>query len=205
MHFTTTHLLVLADDGSYRLYDLSDPSHYTQHTLGSEVSDLGIVSARAYSDGFVVLTGGLQFLEIKGWKGSRSIPLAASALGEMPSAWTLIPPEQSTTGQIQIIVSTSSTVISLDSTERIDQRITKGPFSHIQLSPNGRFLALLTITGLLWVVSVDFSRSLSEVDFSQMDDEGGIPDQAEWCGDNAVVLAWQGRVAVVGPGGDCLK
>lgn len=205
MHFTTSHFLVLADDGSYRLYDLSDPSHYTQHSLGSEVSDLGILSARAYADGFVILTGGLQFMEVRGWKGGRPIPLAPSGLTDPPSAWTLVPPEQSTTGELQILFSTEQTIVLLDLTERMDQRITKGPFSHIILSPNGRFFALVTITGLLWVVSVDFGRSLSEVDVSQMDDEGGVPDQAEWCGDNAVGLVWKGRLAVVGPGGDCLK
>jgi hypothetical protein len=34
---------------------------------------------------------------------------------------------------------------------------------------------------------------------------GGVPEKAEWCGDNAVVLAWGGRVVVVGPSGEYLK
>jgi hypothetical protein len=101
-------------------------------------------------------------------------------------------------------------MITLDALERIDQRISRGPFSHILPSPNGRFLALLTATGTLWVVSSDFARSLSEVDISAMGgseegEGGGIPEQAEWCGDNAVVLCWEGRVVVVGPSGDCLR
>lgn len=83
MHFTSTHLMVLSDEGVYRLYDLSNPSSYGQYTLGQEVSELGIISAQAYDDGFVVLTGGLQFLEVKGWKGGRAKPLAAS--GELCS------------------------------------------------------------------------------------------------------------------------
>lgn len=32
-----------------------------------------------------------------------------------------------------------------------------------------------------------------------------MPEKAEWCGDNAVVLAWGGRVVVVGPSGEYLK
>jgi hypothetical protein len=32
-----------------------------------------------------------------------------------------------------------------------------------------------------------------------------VPEKAEWCGDNAVVLAWGGRVVVVGPSGEYLK
>ena len=62
----------------YRLYDLSNPAAYTQHTLGAEVQEMGIVNAKGYEDGFVVLTGGLQFLEVRGWRGGRVGAMAAS-------------------------------------------------------------------------------------------------------------------------------
>ena len=237
MHFTPTHLLVLSDEGTYRLYDMSNPQEFSQYTLGTEVSELGIVSAKGYDDGFVVLTGGLQFLEVRGWKGGRVGALAPAGksivylqrwthhdefgkvltcmcilgLTTPPHSWTIIPPDQSTSGHVEILVSSDSSILTIDALERIDQRISRGPFSHILLSPNGRFLALVTITGLLWVVSSDFARSMSEVDISDMGGEiegqggGGIPDQAEWCGDNAVVLSWKGRVVVVGPNGDALR
>jgi len=39
---------------------------------------MGIVTAKGYDDGFVVLTGGLQFMEVKGWKGGRVGAMAAS-------------------------------------------------------------------------------------------------------------------------------
>ena len=108
------------------------------------------------------------------------------------------------------MISSGSTILSLDALERIDQLISRGPFTHILLSPNGRFLALITATGLLWVVSSDFARSLSEVYINDMGardegDRGGVPDRVEWCGDNAVVLAWGGSVVVVGPAGETLK
>lgn len=46
---------------------------------------------------------------------------------------------------------------------------------------------------------------MSEVDISDLSDEGlGRPEKVEWCGDNALVLAWGGKVIVVGPGGDSL-
>lgn len=78
IHFTPTHLLVVSDEGLYRLYDLSNPASYSQHSLGAEVQEMGIVTAKGYDDGFVVLTGGLQFMEIKGWKGGRVGAMAAS-------------------------------------------------------------------------------------------------------------------------------
>jgi hypothetical protein len=131
-------------------------------------------------------------------------------LNELPHAWSVIPPDQSSSGHPEILFSTNTTIITLDALERIDQRVSRGPFSHILPSPNGRFLALITATGTLWVVSSDFARSLSDVDISTMGgveegEGGGIPERAEWCGDNAVVLAWEGRVVVVGPSGDCLR
>ena len=36
-------------------------------------------------------------------------------------------------------------------------------------------------------------------------DGGGVPDRVEWCGDNAVVLAWGATVVVVGPAGETLR
>jgi WD40 repeat protein len=80
IHFTPEYLLVLSDEGTYRLYDRSNPQVYTQYTLGAEVAELGLVSAKAYDDGFVVLSGGLGFLEVKGWNGGRVSALAASGM-----------------------------------------------------------------------------------------------------------------------------
>lgn len=85
LHFTATHLLVLADEGTYRLYDISNGTH-AQYTLGSEVNELGVVSAKGYDDGFVVLTGGLQFLEVRGWKGGRVGALAPSGKPQLRAA-----------------------------------------------------------------------------------------------------------------------
>ena len=147
---------------------------------------------------------------------------------EPPHSWTIISPEQSTSGHTEILVSTGTTIITLDALDRIDQvrhtfphnrapqlqmneianrqRLSRGPFSHILLSPNGRFLALITASNILWVVSADFQRNMSEVDISTIGDEDlGRPEKVEWCGDNALVLGWGGKVVVVGPGGDSLR
>jgi hypothetical protein len=72
IHFTPAHLLVVSDEGLYRLYDLSNPTSYSQHSLGAEVQEMGIVNAKGYDDGFVVLTGGLQFMEVRGRVGAMA-------------------------------------------------------------------------------------------------------------------------------------
>lgn len=206
LHFSASCLIVLSDEGTYRVYDLSSPGEYKQFTLGTEVADLGIVSARAWDDGLVVLTGGLQFVESRGWKGGRVTNLVPSGLTDAPLSWAVVPPDNSTSGHVEVVISTGSTVVTLDTLERIDQRLNRGPFAHIAISPNGRFFALVTVTGLLWVVSSDFARNLSEVDITKFaDGASNLPDRVEWCSDNAVVLSFGGRVVMVGPGGDALQ
>jgi len=39
-----------------------------------------VVSGKGYDDGFVVLTGGLQFMEVRGWKGGRVGAMAPSGM-----------------------------------------------------------------------------------------------------------------------------
>ncbi|KAL0240233.1 hypothetical protein I308_106782 [Cryptococcus tetragattii IND107] len=205
LHFTSQNLIVLSDEGLYRVYDLSSSGEYKQHTLGSEVAEMGLVDGQAWEDGMIVLTGGLEYLQVNGWSGGRAIRLSPSGLSELPTSWSLLSPDKSPTGHAQVLFSSSSTLITLDALERIDQRVSRGPFSHIRVSPNGRFLALITVFGSLWVVSSDFSRNLSEVDIGELSDNAGLPEKVEWCGDNAVVLGWGGKVIVVGPAGDSLK
>lgn len=38
----------------------------------------------------------------------------------------------------------------------------QGPFTKMSVSPNGKYLALFTAEGKLWVVSTDFEKNLSE-------------------------------------------
>jgi hypothetical protein len=97
-------------------------------------------------------------------------------------------------------------------------RLTRGPFSAVVPSPNGKLLALLTNDKKLWVVSSDFRRSLSEFDITQCEayiapNEGtddvslrqlGIR-QIEWCGNNTVAIAWETEVIMVGPFGDSIR
>lgn len=54
------------------MYDLQ--GDYSQHSLGTEAAELGIVDAKIHEHGMVALTGSLTLLEIKGWDG-RSPPI----------------------------------------------------------------------------------------------------------------------------------
>lgn len=77
-------LVVLNEEGVYRLYDLQ--GDYQQYSLGAEAGELGIVDARIHENGLVALTGSLTLLEVKGWEGGRPLMLANPGISHSPTA-----------------------------------------------------------------------------------------------------------------------
>jgi vacuolar protein sorting-associated protein 16 len=71
---TDEKLVVLNEEGVYRIYDLQ--GDYQQHSLGAEAAELGIIDARIHGNGFVAFTSSLTLLEVKGWDGARPLSLA---------------------------------------------------------------------------------------------------------------------------------
>lgn len=169
-----------------------------------------------------------------------SIPGFSRSAGPLiPTAWTFISPDASNSGLLEVLFSppaasststdgapegAGGTVISLDSVSgSSDMRLSRGPFSSILSSPNGKLLSLLTAEKILWVVSADFQRSLSEFNIIECDsykdalsrstsstnDLGGLGGtgirQIQWCGNNTVALAWDNEVVLVGPFGESLR
>lgn len=89
----------------------------------------------------------------------------------------------------------------MDAVECEDRFLDVGPFSHISVSPNGKFVGLYTETGVLHVVTSDFQTRLSE-----HQSKSRIPPKyLQWCGNDAVVVAWEDEVHIIGPGGSLAK
>lgn len=105
---------------------------------------------------------------------------------------------------MEVLVSTESTIFTVDNLENVDQRLSRGPFTHISPSPNGKFLALLTFTGTLWVVSSDFQRNITEFETSNVPEAEGSVKQLEWCGNDAIIVTWSNLVLLVGPSGETI-
>lgn len=189
------------------MYDLQ--GDYQQYSLGAEAAETGVVDARVHGGGLVAMTGSLTLLDVKGFTGSKPLALANSNLTEPPHAWTIIPPDLTLSRHTEVLLSpiTSPSIFSVDTLECVDQRLGRGPFTHLAPSPNGKSLALMTFSGTLWVVSFDFQRSLAELDTSTSAGEGisGPPRQVEWCGNDAVLVTWEGLALLVGPFGDTLS
>lgn len=125
---STETLVVLLQDGTYRLYPLSTatPPPYTQHSLGPDAADAGVVDAHIFEEGMVVLLGSLQFIEVKGWEregavGGRVTGLANAGLEDRPSCWCVIRPEVSSSRGVEVVICTGKTVLRLDEIECVDQ------------------------------------------------------------------------------------
>ncbi|THC94831.1 hypothetical protein EYZ11_005703 [Aspergillus tanneri] len=84
-----------------------------------------------------------------------------------------------------------------DPTESEDKVLQNGPFKHASVSPTGKFVALITAEGKVWVVSSDFQSKYSEYD----PESRVTPRTVEWCGDDAVVIAWEDELHLIGPSG----
>lgn len=103
-----------------------------------------------------------------------------------------------------MLLSVETTILAVDNLESLDQRVARGPFLKVSPSPNGKLLALLNYSGLLWVVSTDFQRSLAEFDTQTAGADGPV-NQVEWCGNDAILVTWNDLALLVGPSGDTLQ
>ncbi|PCH35379.1 vacuolar protein sorting-associated protein 16 [Wolfiporia cocos MD-104 SS10] len=196
-------LVVLNEEGVYRLYDLQ--GDYQQYSFGAEAMEMGIIDARVHENGIVALTGSLTLLEVKDWVGGKPLTLANPGLSQPPHSWAVIPPDLTISRHVEVLMSADSSIYSVDNLESIDQQLSRGPFTHISPSPNGKSLALHTYSGLLWVVSTDFQRSLAEFDTTNVAGATGDVRQVEWCGNDAVLVTWDSVTTLVGPFGDTLQ
>lgn len=119
----------------------------------------------------------------------------------MIHSWSIIPPAHTLSRSVEAVLAIDQTVYIVDATEAEDRVLQNGPFKHLSVSPNGRFVAMFTEDGLLWVVSSDFQNKYSEYDSKSRT----VPQRVEWCGNDAVILAWEDEVHLVGPNGAATK
>ncbi|KAJ5489128.1 hypothetical protein N7539_004018 [Penicillium diatomitis] len=192
-------LLVVAEDGTVRRYFGLD-GEFTSFSLGNGAEEYGVRECRFWSTGLVALLSNNQLVAVSKYDEPRPRALAPCPEGEVFS-WSLIPPAHTLSRSVEVLLAVDKTVYSVDSTEAEDRILQDGPFKNLAVSPSGRFVALFTAEGKLWVVNSDFSNKLSEYDSKSR----VAPSSVSWCGDDAVVLAWEDEVHLVGPNGAASK
>ncbi|KAF9172947.1 hypothetical protein BGX21_004216 [Mortierella sp. AD011] len=195
----TEQLLCVLEDGTVRMYNIL--GEYTQFSLGKEAKDNRVIEVQIWGTGLVALTGSFQLIAVTNFDEPRPLFLADTGINEPPHSWTVIPPKFTLSRHVEVLLAVNSTILVVDATEARDERLQQGPFTKMSVSPDGKFLALFTSDGKLWVVSTDFRKNLSE--FATRSHVP--PQQLVWCGTDSVVLYWDKIVLMVGPFGDWIK
>lgn len=159
-----------------------------------------LTSCRFYDTGMVALLSNNTLISVSSYEEPRPKTMASPPGGEVHS-WTIIPPSFTLSRSVEALLSIGQTIYLVDATDLEDKFLDIGPFSHLSVSPNGRFAALYTVTGRAHVITSDFQTRLSEYE-----SKSRIPPKyLQWCGNDAVVIAWEDEVHTVGPGGAAAK
>ncbi|KAL5046114.1 hypothetical protein BDW71DRAFT_182838 [Aspergillus fruticulosus] len=188
-------LLAITEDGTVRRY-FGLYGDFTSFSLGNGAEEYGVRACRFWNSGFVALLANNQLIAVSNYNEPRPRLLAQCPEGEVAS-WSLIPPAYTLSRSVEVLLAVDKTVYLVDLTDAEDKVLQNGPFKHASVSPTGQFVALLTAEGKIWVVSSDFQSKYSEYD----PDSRVTPRALEWCGDDAVVIAWEDEVHLIGPNG----
>ncbi|KAI5457799.1 vacuolar sorting protein [Mariannaea sp. PMI_226] len=185
-------LLVVTADGIVRCYDLQ--GDFTQFSLGHGADNHSVVSCRFYDHGMVALLGDNTLVTVSSYSEPRPKTLATIPEGEIHS-WAIVSPNHTLSRSVEVLLSIEQTVYVLDATDCEDRFLDIGPFSHISISPDGRYVNLFAKNGKAHVISSDFQERLMEHD----SDSQTPPQYVEWCGSDAII-AWEDEVRIIGPG-----
>jgi hypothetical protein len=186
-------LLVVAGDGSVRCY-AGLQTDFVPFTLGHGADSEGVVGVKFYATGFVALLANNHLVSVASYSEPRPKLLAIPPTDPVVS-WGLIPPAYSLSRSVEVILAIGRSLWVVDATDAEDRNFDAGPFRHISVSPRAEFLAFYTDDAKVWVVSGDWSEKLSEYDSGVRT----LPKDMQWCGSNAVALAWEDEVHLVGP------
>ncbi|ETN45012.1 uncharacterized protein HMPREF1541_09888 [Cyphellophora europaea CBS 101466] len=193
-------LLVITEDGTVRCY-FGLHEDFTPFSLGLEAEEHGVASCRFWSHGFVALLSNNTLVAVSSFREPHSVQQLAAVPDGKVYAWSLIPPAYTLSRSVEVLLAIDKTIFVVDATEAEDRGLSDGPFSHVSVSPNGRFAALYTEDGKVWVVGSDFQNKYSEYDSKVKTP----PARLYWCGNDSVILAWEDEIHMVGPNGAAAK
>ncbi|PNY28754.1 vacuolar protein sorting-associated protein 16, partial [Tolypocladium capitatum] len=185
-------LLVVTADGNVRCYDLQ--GDFSNFSLGHGADNYGVESCRFYDNGMVAMLGNNSLVTVSSYAEPRPKLLATAPEGEI-HAWAIISPDHTLSRSVEVLLSVGSTVYVVDATDCEDRCLDIGPFSHISVSPDGRYVNLYGRNGKAHVVSSDFQEKL----FEHRSDSQTPPQYVEWCGSDAII-AWEDEVHIIGSG-----
>ncbi|KAL0479856.1 vacuolar protein-sorting protein VPS16, partial [Acrasis kona] len=209
-------LICVSDDGQVFLYDLFGKTLF-QFSFVPEVKEKEILKVTTWGNGVAILTKDFHVFVVSDLDAPyceklSMVPVVGEYDDEKEIAMCVIPPEQSTTNQIEIILGLPqcNTIYLVNSERCTDMKLNNGPFAKINASPSGDALATFTEDGALWVVKSDFTENHAEFNTKS----AAPPHQVAWCGEDSVCLYWEPEqinregtslLLMIGPNGDHQK
>ncbi|KAI4243599.1 MAG: hypothetical protein L6R40_003423 [Gallowayella cf. fulva] len=192
-------LLVITEDGMVRCYyDLQ--GDFTQFSLGFGAEEHKVKACRFWPSGFVAILSNNHLVAVTHYTEPRPKLLAIPPEGEFHS-WTVIPPAHTLSRSVEVLLAVGQTIYVVDSSDTEDRVLPNGPFKHISVSPNGQYVTLYTEDGMVWVITSDFQNKIGEYESKAKTP----PKDVQWCGNDAVMLAWEDEVHLIGPNGASLR
>jgi hypothetical protein len=204
-----------------RCYDLQ--GEFKQFSLGHGAEASLVRDVKFYDDGLVALLGDNTLVAVSSYAEPRPRVLAALLPPELGAgggsginnsnnngtapppplpptvhSWALVPPAQTLSRSVEVLLSVGQTILVVDASECEDKGLDVGPFGHVSVSPDGRLVALYNSSrGRVYIVTADFSEIVDEADM----DSRIEPRFVGWCGREDALVAWEDEVRVVGSAG----
>jgi hypothetical protein len=186
------HLVLVSKDAVVYAYDIHGRSIYS-FSLALEIKDIGILQIATWSNGIAILTSDFKLwvvedLETRFCEQYARIPVTLEFDDEKDIGMSVIPPEQSVTGVVEVVLSVpQSKSIFLVSKEKCrNMDVDNGPHLRVEVSPSGDAIATFTDNGGVWVVKSDFTEKNPEFGTKS----SAPPYQMAWCGEDCVCLYW---------------
>jgi hypothetical protein len=161
-------LACVFEDGTVNIYELF--GEFKTFSLGL-TNGVRVAEVKFWDTGLIALTSDSKFVYIEDYSQplAQTLHFHPTEGDDTIHSWCLIPPELSLSRHVEVLLATKNTVIALDSQSANDQLLQQGPFIHIELSPNGKLLCLITFDCQALVVSSDFHKKYLEQDLSSLE------------------------------------
>ncbi|ORZ31220.1 Vps16, C-terminal region-domain-containing protein [Catenaria anguillulae PL171] len=188
----TEALVAVLDDGTVRIYPLYGEPTFA--SLGDEARN-GIASCAIWPTGMAALTTTGFFVVIRSWKAPIPRMYSHYQVPNTPPAWTFVPEHLTDSGSIELLVPLAKSLIRVSEMDADERPF--GSVLHLKSSPSSNFMASLSSHLALEICLAASLKVTSSIDLTGIVGGDGSTAQLAWCGDDAVLAAFDDFVVLL--------
>ena len=194
-------LVCVSEDGTVTIYAATGRM-IQNFSMGPECRDERVHFCCIWGGGVACLTRNntLVYVDDLEEPQPRRMPYVSDSYGEA-HCMCVIESHMTASKGLEVLLAVDKTVLTIDLAGVTDHKLAAGPVKAMTVCPNGKMLACFTADGVVWVLTTDFAKNLSEFPTKSH----VAPSQLAWCGTDSVVLYWSKLLLMVGPYGDWVK